>query len=245
MISCIIIDDEPHIIELIKGYVEQIPFLKLESTFTNPIEAIAYMSHVDIDLIFLDIHMEPFSGLDFIQANKSRAGIIMITAYSDYALKGYENDVIDYLLKPVSMVRFMKAAQKALNVITGRMIEQKSSLSIEEHIFVKTEQKGKFIKINYKDIEYIEGLKNYVSIYHNSIRTVALLNIRDLENKLADAGFLRIHKSYIISIDKVRLIDGNQLKLINNDKYIPIGDSYRQVVFQKLKIGPVGKKGTV
>ncbi|KIO78260.1 hypothetical protein TH53_04385 [Pedobacter lusitanus] len=242
MISCIIIDDEQHIIDLIKGYVEQIPFLKFENSFTSPIEALDFMNKVNVDLVFLDVHMEPFSGLDFIEVNQSRAGIIMITAYDDYAMKGYENDVIDYLLKPVSLSRFMKAAQKALNIITSKMIEQKSFANVENHIFVKTEQKGKFIKINYKDIEYIEGLKNYVSIYHQNIRTIALLNIRDLETRLADAGFIRVHKSYIVSIDKVNYIDGNQLKLINNDKYIPVGESYRVNLFEKLQLGLLGKK---
>lgn len=244
MISCIIIDDEPHIIDLIKGYVEQIPFLKLVGTFTNPLEAISFMSQSQVDLVFLDIHMEPFSGLDFVQTNKSKAGIIMITAYADYAMTGYDNDVIDYLLKPVSMVRFVKAVQKAFNVITGKMIEQKSDIKIEEHLFVKTEQKGKFIKVNYKDIDYIEGLKNYVSIYHSGTRTVALLNIRDLEEKLSEAGFSRVHKSYIVSIEKVKMIDGNQLKLVGNENYIPIGDSFKQAFFAQLHLGNPVKKGS-
>lgn len=242
MIPCIIIDDEPHVIELLQSYVEQVPFLKLEKTFTNPIEALSFMTKVDIGLVFLDIHMEPFSGLDFIKATNSNAAIIMVTAYADYALDGYENDVIDYLLKPVSIARFIKAAQKALNIISSRMIEKTSINNIEGHIFVKAEQKGKFIKIDYKNIDYIEGLKNYVSIYHNKTRTVTLLNIRDLEKRLSTEGFLRVHKSFIVSIEKVDYIEGNMLKVTNAEKLIPIGETFKPILFEKLKLDSLGRR---
>jgi len=240
MISCLIIDDEPHAVEILRAYVDQIPFLKLCGVTNNPIDVMNQINEGKIDLIFLDIHMPQISGIDFIKLIQGKCKIILTTAYSEYALAGFENEVIDYLLKPISFERFLKAAQRAMNLSIPSYIEKWKTE--DDYMFVKTEVKGKILKVAFKDINYIEGLKNYVSIFTDTERIIALLNIKDLEGILPESDFMRVHKSYIISVEKIKAIDGNQIILKNSAEKIPLGETYRPKFFETLRSKVVGLK---
>jgi len=227
MINCIIVDDEQHAIDILVHYVNQTPHLNLSGTTTNPIEALQMVSSQKIDLVFLDIQMPELSGMDFIKAINGKTKVILTTAYSEFALQSYELDVIDYLLKPVRLPRFLSAVQKAVKEITE--FESASPLQTEggDYIFVKTESKGKLLKINLDDIDYIEGMKNYVSFYRAGQKTLVYTSMKEIEERLPHKQFIRVHKSFIIPIARITGIEGNLLRLQNISAEIMIGDSYK------------------
>jgi len=228
MINCIIIDDEQHAIDILVHYVKQTPYLNLIATATNPIEALQVVATQKIDLIFLDIQMPELSGIDFIKAIQGKAKVILTTAYSDFALESYELDVVDYLLKPIRLPRFLQAVQKA-----GKELEEHNDDKLtltdddDDYIFVKTESKGKLLKINLDEIDYIEGMKNYVAIYCAGKKTLVYTSMKDLEERLSKKQFIRVHKSFIIPILKITGIEGNILHLKNVIAEILIGDNYK------------------
>jgi two-component system LytT family response regulator len=234
MINCIIVDDEQHAIDIIKHYVEQTPQLNLVSTTTNPIEALKLVSETQVDLIFLDIHMPELSGIDFIKAVNGKVKIILTTAYSEFALESYELDVVDYLLKPIRFPRFLSAVQKAAGLIHPTP-ETHTVDAEDDFIFVKTESKGKFLKINLDEIDFIEGMKNYVAIHRNNQKTLVLTNMKDLEEKLPGRKFIRVHKSFIIPINRITGIEGNRLLMKNVQAEILIGDSYKPQLMEIIK----------
>ncbi len=227
MINCIIVDDEQHAIDILVHYVNQTPHLNLAGTTTNPIEALQMVSSQKIDLVFLDIQMPELSGMDFIKAINGKTKVILTTAYSEFALQSYELDVIDYLLKPVRLPRFLSAVQKAVKEITE--FESASPLQTEggDYIFVKTESKGKLLKINLDDIDYIEGMKNYVAFYRAGQKTLVYTSMKEIEERLPHKQFIRVHKSFIIPIARITGIEGNLLRLQNISAEIMIGDSYK------------------
>ena len=227
MINCIIVDDEQHAIDILVHYVNQTPHLNLAGTTTNPIEALQMVSSQKIDLVFLDIQMPELSGMDFIKAINGKTKVILTTAYSEFALQSYELDVIDYLLKPVRLPRFLSAVQKAVKEITE--FESASPLHTEggDYIFVKTESKGKLLKINLDDIDYIEGMKNYVAFYRAGQKTLVYTSMKEIEERLPHKQFIRVHKSFIIPIARITGIEGNLLRLQNISAEIMIGDSYK------------------
>ena len=228
MINCIIVDDEQHAIDILKHYVSQIPFLNLVGTSTNPIEALQMVTSLKADLVFLDIQMPELSGMDFIKAINGKAKVILTTAYSEFALESYELDVVDYLLKPIRLPRFLQAVQKAVKEIEEPNEEQHTLDSAEDdYIFVKTESKGKLLKINLDEIDYIEGMKNYVAIYCAGKKILVYTSMKDLEEKLPKKLFIRVHKSFIIPIAKITGIEGNLLRLKNVTAEILIGESYK------------------
>lgn len=224
MINCIIVDDEQHAIDILVHYVNQTPHLHLAGSTTNPIEALQIVSTQKIDLIFLDIQMPELSGIDFIKAINGHCKVILTTAYSEFALEGYELDVTDYLLKPVRFPRFLTAVQKVLKAINEISNEQTDE---DDYIFVKTESKGKLLKINLGDIDYIEGMKNYVAIHRGNQKTLVYTNMKDIEARLPHKQFIRVHKSFIIPIAKVTGIEGNHLLLKGVTAQIIIGESYK------------------
>lgn len=228
MINCIIVDDEQHAIDILKHYVSQTPFLNLAGASTNPLEALQLVNSQKVDLVFLDIQMPELSGMDFIKALNGKARVILTTAYSEFALESYELDVVDYLLKPVRLPRFLQAVQKVVKEIENQN-EEKHTLdgSEDDYIFVKTESKGKLLKINLGEIDYIEGMKNYVAIYCAGKKTLVYTSMKDLEEKLPKKQFLRVHKSFIISIAKITGIEGNLLRLRSVTAEIIIGESYK------------------
>jgi len=228
MINCIIVDDEQHAIDILVHYVNQTPHLHLLSTTTNPIEALQVVATQKVDLVFLDIQMPELSGIDFIKAIQGKAKVILTTAYSDFALESYELDVVDYLLKPIRLPRFLQAVQKATKELEEHS-DEKPTLSVDDddYIFVKTESKGKLLKINLDEIDYIEGMKNYVAIYCGGKKTLVYTSMKDLEERLSKKQFIRVHKSYIIPITKITGIEGNILRLKNVTAEILIGDNYK------------------
>ena len=192
-------------------------------TATNPVEGLQIVATQKVDLIFLDIQMPELTGLDFIKAIQGKADVILTTAYSEFALESYELDVVDYLLKPIRFPRFLQAVQKITPVapLEGGMPAG------DDYIFVKTESKGKLLKINLGDIDYIEGMKNYVAIYRGAQKTLVFTSMKELEERLPHKNFLRVQKSFIIPIAKITGIDGNLLRLKNVTAEIQIGENYK------------------
>lgn len=236
MINCLIIDDEQHAIDVLTHYINQVPFLQLEAASTNPIEGLQLLNSRKIDLIFLDIQMPELSGLDFIKAINRECKVIFTTAYSEFAAEGFELEAVDYLLKPVSMPRFLKAVQRAANLIIPAVSAPAVEDMEDDYIFIKTESKGKVLKINFRDIDYIEGMKNYVAIHYNGQKTMALLNMKDLEERLPKKLFARVHRSFIVCINKIAAVEGNSIILNNVNAEILLGDTYRTAFFEL--IGP-------
>jgi two-component system LytT family response regulator len=228
MINCIIVDDEQHAIDILVHYVKQTPHLNLVATTTNPIEALQILSAQKIDLLFLDIQMPELSGMDLIKAIQGKAKVILTTAYSEFALESYELDVVDYLLKPIRLPRFLQAVQKAAKELEEPHDEKHTlAESEDDYIFVKTESKGKLLKINLGEIDYIEGMKNYVAIHCDAKKTLVYTSMKDLEERLSKKQFIRIHKSFIIPIAKITGIEGNLLRLQNVNAEILIGENYK------------------
>lgn len=227
MINCLIVDDEQHAIDILVHYVSQTPFLKLVASTTNPIDALQIVNTQKIDLIFLDIQMPELTGIDFIKAIQGKADVILTTAYSEFALESYELNVVDYLLKPVRFPRFLQAVQKVVPESSEAQAEAAPLELEDDYIFVKTESKGKLLKINLSDIDYIEGMKNYVAIYCSSKKTLVYTSMKELEERLPHKQFIRVHKSFIIPIARITGIEGNVLRLKNVTADVQIGESYK------------------
>ncbi|AZB09643.1 DNA-binding response regulator [Chryseobacterium sp. G0162] len=221
-IKCIIVDDEPLAISLLEQYMQKIPFLELVFSAENPIEALEYIQNNDSDLIFLDIQMPELTGINFMKIVGAKQKYILTTAYSEYALEGYEHNIVDYLLKPISFERFLKSAMKA---------QERFSFQEEDaHFFVKSS--GQQHRINFNEILYIESIKDYVNIRTDREEYIVLDTLKSMENQLSDK-FVRIHKSFIINLDKIKSIGTK--KLVLSEQEIPIGDSYRANLLERLK----------
>lgn len=235
--TCIIIDDEQHAIDVLEHYVRQIPDLQLLASFTNPLEALQFLNKTPADLLFLDIQMPEISGLDLIRAIPNRTKTILTTAYSEFVTEGFELEVTDYLMKPIPFPRFLKAVQRVQQAKTNNNAKEPVDTAEpgDDYFFVKTELKGKIVKINFREIDYIEGEKNYVAIYHAGVRTMALLNMKDLEERLHGRYFMRIHRSYIIPLEKIVAIEGNTVLLRGIKEKILLGDTYRAAFLERMK----------
>ncbi|MDX2072163.1 MAG: LytTR family DNA-binding domain-containing protein [Haliscomenobacter sp.] len=234
MIKVIIVDDEPLAQDVLETYVEKFPELSLVQKCNNALEANEVLKNQDIDLMFLDIQMPQLTGIDFLKTLTRPPLVIFTTAYPNYALEGFELNALDYLLKPISLERFIKAVNKAVEQIKLQRNEQGSASSHPaeggdhpDYIFVKADKK--LVKVNYHDIIYIEGLKDYVIIRMENQRVITLQTMKSLEDKLPPTRFKRIHRSYIINIDKINAIVGNMVEVMekNQAKHLPIGKNYR------------------
>lgn len=247
MLNCIIVDDEEHACDLLKTHVEKVPFLNLKAVFTNAIQALAFLQQEEIGLIFLDIQMPEISGVQVLEIINGKYKVIITSAYTEYALLGYEHDVVDYLVKPISLERLYKAAHKALDSHqqhTMTVISPKES-GIENFMLVKGEAKGKMFRIEINDIFFVEGMKNYVAIYTTTEMIMPLLNMKDLEEQLPSNKFVRVHKSFIVNIYKIQSIEGNQILLRDmgkNQKKIPIGVTYKEAFFKKMDKYIMGRR---
>ncbi len=224
-IKCIVVDDEPLAVSLLGSYVEKIPFFELVFSTENPILALEYIQKNDADLIFLDIQMPELSGINFMKIVGDKLKYILTTAYSEYALEGYEHNVIDYLLKPISFDRFQKSALKAQERFPT------NETSANSYFFVKSS--GQQHKINFDEILYVESIKDYVSIKTENQEYIVLDTLKSLENQLPE-NFARVHKSFILNLDKIEKIDVRNV-FLNSGKEIPIGETYKSEFFQKLK----------
>ena len=232
MINVIIVDDEPLALDVLETYIEKLPDLNLVTKCTNALEANNALKEHDIDLMFLDIQMPQLTGIDFLRSLSNPPLVIFTTAYANYAVEGFELNAIDYLLKPISLDRFMKAVNKAQDQIELKKRDVAPAEVIVEEgadfIFVKADKK--LIKVNYADIVYIEGLKDYVIIRLNESRVITLQTMKSLEEKLPSNIFKRIHRSYIVNVKKINAVLGNMVEVIekNQPKHIPIGKNYRE-----------------
>ncbi|MCP3929348.1 MAG: response regulator transcription factor [Bacteroidetes bacterium] len=227
--NVIIVDDEPLAQDILETYIEKMPELNLVEKCSNALEANKALQENAIDLMFLDIQMPQLTGTDFLKTLANPPLAIFTTAYPNYAIEGFELNAIDYLLKPISLERFMKAVNKATEQLELHKKEKTGgSDSRADFIFVKADKK--LIKINYSDILYIEGLKDYVIIRMNKGRVITLQTMKSLEEKLPASLFKRIHRSYIVAIDKINAIVGNMVEITekNQQKHLPIGKNYRE-----------------
>ncbi|MES2829915.1 MAG: LytTR family DNA-binding domain-containing protein [Bacteroidota bacterium] len=238
MIRCLAVDDEAYASEIIAGYISKTSNLELVGTTTNPFDAIRMVQNGEVDLVFLDIQMPELNGIQFLKICAGQCKVILTTAYEEYALEGFEHNVLDYLMKPVPYDRFYKSIEKAKEYFQKTTIEKQEPVApvlpnALDYLFIKGDSKNKFIKVDLKDIHYIEGLKNYISVYTDSQRLITYQTLRDFEAQLPENQFIRIHKSYIVALNKITSIDGNTVFI--KDQSIPIGETYRDHFFKIIR----------
>ena len=238
--KCIIIDDEPLAIEVLESYCQKMGFIEIVGAFTNPLDAISVIKEKKVDLIFCDIEMPQISGLEFISALENRPLFIFTTAYSQYAVEGFELNAIDYLVKPIPYHRFIKAVSRVKELLAIR--EQPILANVfpsngeanefQKFIFVKSEHES--VKINLDDIQYIQGLKDYLKIHIvNSNKTIlTLLSFKELLDKLPPNQFIRVHKSFVVNVNFIRTVQRN--RIVIDDIRIPIGESHKAQFFSSL-----------
>ncbi|RNL53982.1 LytR/AlgR family response regulator transcription factor [Pedobacter jejuensis] len=236
MIRCIIVDDKPLAIDVLEHYISKVPFLSLTFTTINPLDALNKVIEGEVDLVFLDIQMPELSGLQFMKIIKGKCLVILTTAYAEYAMEGFDNDAVDYLLKPVSFERFYKAVEKAQLILKGleKIAKPSTSFLVKEkeasQIFVKTEYK--LVRVNVADILYIEGLQNYVMIYTAKEKITSLQTMKKTEEQLPVSQFIRIHKSFIVAINKITSIERNRICI--GEKTIALGEVYREAFYKAI-----------
>jgi len=227
MIRTIAIDDEPLALQLVSGYISKTPFLELVKTFDNPVDAMDFLGENPVELIFLDIQMPDLTGIEFTRILENRPKIIFTTAYEKYALEGFKLEVVDYLLKPFSYEEFLKAAKKAERLIRLEQREQKEIIEANnEFLFLKSEYKIR--RINFNDIKYIEGLKDYVKVFlQNEPKPILSINsLKSLEAKLPENKFMRVHRSYIVNLEKIDTIERS--RIVFGKVFIPVSEQYKE-----------------
>ena len=230
MIACIAIDDEPLALKQIAGYIEKIPALNLLESFTSAIKALEFLQNNRVDLMFVDINMPDLSGMDFVKSLSHPPKVIFTTAYREYAVEGFQVDAADYLVKPISFPAFLKAVNKT----TQRYFPQSDTVTNirhnEQFLFIKTEYK--IVRIDLNNIKYIEGMRDYIRIHlvdENPI--MALLKMKNIMEHLPADHFMRVHRSYIVNLNRVHTIERNRI-VFDKNVYIPISEQYKED-FQK------------
>lgn len=226
-LNCLIIDDEPLARQGLENYAQQIDFLDIKGVCKNAMQANTLLKKQPIDLLFLDIEMPLLSGIDFLKTMTTAPAVIFTTAYSQYALEGYQFDVIDYLLKPISFERFLQAANKALRLVSTRKEEVTEA---DAFIFVKTDKQ--LVKLMIAEILYIEGMQNYIIFHTKKEKIMALVPLKNIFELLSNTDFIQIHKSYIVAKDKVEAIVGNQVTI--EGELLPISTRMKKRVVEKL-----------
>ena len=225
MITCAIVDDEPLAADLLESYVMKTPCLKLEGKYSNAIDAMAGLRTQPVDLLMLDIQMPELSGLEFAKVIPHSTRIIFTTAFNQYAIEGYKVNALDYLLKPISYIDFLNSATRAEAIINASSLD---AISQSDSFFVKSDYK--LVRIFYDDILYIEGLKDYVKIYLESSQrpVLSLTSMHAIESHLPTEKFQRIHRSYIVNMNKIKILERGHI--IFGEKRLPISDSYKEQV---------------
>jgi two-component system, LytTR family, response regulator len=236
-IDCIAIDDEPLALDIIRDYAKRLSYLNLLATFDNAPDSIDYLKRNQVHLMFLDIQMDELTGIQLLSVLKEKPLVVFTTAYDQYALKGYEFDAVDYLLKPISFERFIKAADKAYdrlnqnnkNQVTAELpVNQASTV---DYCFVKTE--FHLEKVNFCDILYLEGMGDYIMIHTPIRKIMTLQNFKKAEETLPSDRFCRVHKSYMVALDKIESIERNRIKIGNT--LIPVSDSYKKTFYDMVQ----------
>jgi len=228
MIKVLIVDDEPLALEILETYVRQIPELQLVGTCTNALDANRKLQQEPVDLLLADIQMPQMTGIDWLKSLSNPPAVIFTTAYPEFAVQGFELNAVDYLLKPIAFDRFLKAVNKvvALHSTTEKHNDQENRR--QDFIFVKADKK--LLKLQYDEILYIEGLKDYVIIYTDNSRIVTLQTMKSLEEKLPDQMFVRVHRSYIVNLEKIHSIHADDIEIMvkGQTRMIPIGNNYSE-----------------
>lgn len=227
-IRCAILDDEPMAVALLSKYVEKISSFELVKATTNPFEILELIAQTTIDVLFIDIQMPELTGIQMIEMLGNKTKFVITSAYSEYALKGYEHNVVDYLLKPISFDRFYKCIQKIESLAQEKPaptveIAAKTEEKPDEFLFIKTD--GKLVKINLNDLLLVEGLKDYLYLHLKNEKLIVLDTLKDFEAKLPASDFMRVHKSYIIRLDQIETIERNRVFIQKN--IVPIGETYK------------------
>ena len=226
--TCIAVDDEALALEKIVSFVERLPFLTLKTTFDNPVKALAYLTENKIDLLFLDIQMEKMTGLDLLTALSEKPQVILSTAYSEYALKGYEFEVTDYLLKPYTFERFTQAVNKAVKRLSEKTVTKET---VQDFIFVKTDYR--LVKVMLSDILYIEGMRDFRCIVTPKSKILTQQTFGSFEKQLPASQFVRIHKSHIVSLSKIESIERHRVKI--GSALLPVSESYMDEFYRRIK----------
>ena len=234
--NCIIIDDEPHAIDVLKRYAEQTPFLNLRQTFRNPVKAMGYLQEENIDLVFLDINMPNLSGIQFVRSIEKKPLIIFTTAYSEYAVESYDLNAVDYLVKPIEFDRFIKAVNKARELFQLKGKEQnplQADTSESDNGFVLLKSGALTHKVNISDILFIEKEENYLAFQTPDKKILVRTNMTEVFDYVPESQFCRIHKSFVAALKHIHTIEVHQVSV---GKYkIPIGGSYRDELIKKIK----------
>jgi two-component system LytT family response regulator len=237
--NCIAVDDEILALKKIKRYTEKIDYLNLLGTFDNALSTFSFLRENRVDLIFLDIQMDEFTGIQLLETIKDPPHVILTTAFDEYALKAYELDVMDYLLKPIPFERFVKAVEKVYSRFLKDLNQQNSGISREnqakqatkpDYTFIKSGSKT--VKVYFDKILYIEGMRDYLQIHTEDNKIMTLLNFKKMEELLDPAKFIRVHKSYIIAVDKINYIESNTIKI--DKKLIPVSNTYKVAFYNLL-----------
>ena len=230
-LTCIIIDDEPMALDKLEQYVLKIPYLTLAGKFENAIQALDILKQTTVDLMYLDINMPELSGVDFLRGLQNPPKVILTTAYNHYALDGFELNVTDYLLKPFSFDRFLKATDRAY-----AMLAPKASAAVDDFIFIKVEHT--LVRIDFSEMYFIEGFKDYIKIHVAGDQPyLSIISLKAFEQLLPTNRIIRIHKSFIIAIDKIKTIRSG--KVLIKDKWLPIGESYQEAFTHSVLKGRV------
>lgn len=226
MITVVAIDDEPLALELIVDYITKTPDLKLSGKFENPVEAARFINNNTVDLVFTDVQMPGLTGIEFTRSMIDGPVIIFTTAFEKYALQGFRLDIADYLLKPFTYEEFLTSVNKAERMLKTAKSSGEGILSNNEFLFLKSDYKVK--RINFNDILYIEGLKEYVKVYIHSASNpiLSLCSLKSLEIKLPVDRFMRVHRSFIVNLEKIETIERS--RIVFGKKYIPVGDQYKE-----------------
>lgn len=223
-LNCLVVDDEPLARNLLSDYVKKVPHLHLVGTAENALAAMKFLRENSIDLVFLDIQMPELTGINMLKSLQVRPKVIFTTAYSEYALESYELDVVDYLLKPITFERFLKATEKVSQRTSG--IEVNTNEIPADPAFVFVKDGTKLVKVMYRDILYVEGLKDYVTVHTVGQKIVSLQRLKTLEEQLPPNQFIRIHNSYIVSLNAIHSIHKNEVQI--GSVRLPISDSYKK-----------------
>jgi len=230
-INCLIVDDEPLALDILEGFIETHPLLQLVGRCDNAFEAKEFLKHKEVDLLFLDINMPEISGIDLLKSLENPPMAIFTTAFQKYAIDGFDLNIVDYLLKPFSYERFHKAVAKVQVLMNSQILQEEKPETDDSYIFIKADQK--LIKVLYSEILFIEALADYVKIHLAEKRIVTLQTMKNMEEKLPKERFSRVHRSYIVNIEKIQTIKGNDINV--NEINIPIGKNYRDQFFERIR----------
>ena len=226
MIRCIAIDDEPLALKQMAGYISKTPFLELVDAFENALDAIPFLENNKVDLMFVDINMPDLSGMDFVKSLTNPPKVIFTTAYSEYALEGFRVNAIDYLLKPIGYADFLKSANKAKSLFESQPSPIEEVKIKNDSLFIKSEYK--ILRIFFKDIKYIEGMREYLRIHLlNAKPVITMLSMKKMEEFLPDDSFMRVHRSFIVNLNQITTIERNRI-IFDEDVYIPVSDQHKQ-----------------